>query len=45
MLIRVGGCEMYSGVCGCRLLVYVYFYVCVSSDDCEVEKIDAAIGF
>ena len=24
--------------------VYVYFYVCASSDDCEVEKIDVAVG-
>jgi len=33
VLIRVGGCEMYSGICGCRLSIYVNFYVCVSSDD------------
>ena len=45
MLISVDGCEMYSGICGCRLLVYVYFCVCVSSDDCEVEKVDVAVGF
>jgi len=45
VLFRVDGCEMYSGICGCRLLVYVYFYVCASSDDCEVKKIDVAVGF
>ena len=42
MLIEVGGCEMYGGVCGGRVPVYVYFYVCVSSRDSEVEKIDVA---
>ena len=45
MLIRVYGCEMYICICGCGLSVYVYFYVCVSSDDCEVEKVDVAVGF
>jgi len=45
VLIRVDGCEMYSGVCGCRLSVYVYFYVCATSGDCEVEKVDVAVGF
>ena len=45
MLIRVAGCEMYCGVCGCGLSVYVYFYVRTSSDDCEVEKVDVAVGF
>ena len=45
MLIRVGGCEMYSGVCGCRLSIYVYFYMRASSDDCEVEEVDVAVGF
>ena len=45
VLIRVDGCEMCCGICGCRLSVYVNLYVCASSDDCEVEKIDVAIGF
>jgi len=44
VLIRVDECEMCSGICGGRLLVYVYFYVCASSDDCEVEKVDVAAG-
>ena len=44
MFIGVDGCEMYC-VCSSRFSVYVYFYVCVSSDDCEVEKIDVAAGF
>ena len=44
MFNRVGGCEVYGGICGCRLLpVYVYFYARVSSRDCEVKKIDVAI--
>jgi len=43
VFIRVDGCEMNSGICGCRLSVY--FYVCASSDDCEIEKIDVAVGF
>ena len=41
----VDGCEMYSGVCNSSISVYVYFYVCVSSDDCEVEKVDVTAGF
>ena len=45
MFIGVGGFEMYSGICSFRLSVYAYFYVCVSSDYCEVEKVDVAIGF
>jgi len=45
VLIRVDGCGMYIGICGCRLSVYVYFYVRASSDDCEVEKVDVAVGF
>jgi len=45
VLIRVDGCEMYSGACGYRLSVYGSFYVCASSDDCEVKKIDVAVGF
>jgi len=45
VLIRVDGYEMYSGICGCRLSVYVYFYVCASDDDCEVEKVHVAVGF
>ena len=45
VLIGVDGCEMYCGVCSSGFSVYVYFYVCVSSDDCEVEKIDVAAGF
>jgi hypothetical protein len=45
VLIRVDGCETYRGICGCRLLVYVCFYVCASSDDCEVEKVDVVVGF
>ena len=44
MLIRVDGCEIYCGVCGCRLSVYVYFYVSASSGDCEVEKISGTIA-
>ena len=44
MFIGEEGCEMYCGICSSRLSVYVYFYVCVSSDDCEVEKIDVAVG-
>ena len=43
MFKGVGGCEVYGGICGCWLPLYVYFYVCVSSLDCEVEKIDVAI--
>jgi len=39
----VGGCEVYGGICGCRLPVYVYIYVRVSSLDREVEKIDVAL--
>ena len=27
MLIGVGGSEVYGGICGYRLPVYVYFYV------------------
>ena len=42
MLIGVGGCEVYGGVCGGQLPVYVYFYVCVSSRDSGVKKIDVA---
>ena len=45
MFIGVDGCEMYCGVCSSRFSVYVYFYVFVSSDDCEVEKVDVAVGF
>ena len=45
VFIGVDGCEMYCGVCSSRLSVYVYFYVCVSSDDCEVEKVDVAARF
>jgi hypothetical protein len=45
VLIKVGGCEMYSDVCACRLSVHVYFYVCSSSDDCEVEKVGVAVDF
>ena len=45
VLIRVDECEMYSGICGCRLSVYVCFYVYASSDDSEVEKVDVAVGF
>jgi len=45
VLIMVGGCEMYSGICGCRLSVYVCFYARDTSDDCEVKKVDVAIGF
>ena len=45
MLIRVAGCEMYSGICGCGLSVYVCFYVRAISVDCEVEKVDVAVGF
>jgi len=45
VFIGVDGCEMYCGICSSRLSVNVYFYVCVSSDDCEVEKIDVAAGF
>ena len=45
MFIRVDGCEKYSGICGCRPSVYVCFYVCASSGDCEVEKVDEAVGF
>ena len=44
MLIRVGECEMYSGICACRLSVYVCFCVCGSSDDCEVGEFDVAVG-
>ena len=44
MLIRVGECEMYSGICACRL-TSVCFYVFASSDDCEIEKVDVAVGF
>jgi len=44
VLIRVDGCEMYSGVCGCGLPAYVYFYMCASSGDCEVEKVCIAVG-
>jgi len=43
VLIGVSGCEVYGGVCGGWLPVYVYFYVRVSSSDCEVEKIDVAL--
>ena len=43
VLIGVGGCEVYGGICGCWLPVYVYFYVRVSSRDCRVEKIDVVI--
>ena len=43
MLIGVGGSEVYGGICGYRFPVYVYFYVRVSSRDCEVEKIYVAI--
>jgi len=42
VLNGVGGCVEYGGVCGGRLSVYFYFYVCVSSRDSEVEKIDVA---
>jgi len=45
LLIRVDGCGMYSGICGCRLTVYVNFCVCASSDDCEVENVDVDVGF
>ena len=45
VFIGVGGYEMYCGVCSSRFSVYVYLYVCVSSDDCEVEKVDVAAGF
>jgi hypothetical protein len=45
VLIRVDGCEMYSGICGRRLSVYVYFYARATSDDCKVEKADVAVGF
>ena len=45
MLIRVDGCEMYSGICGCRLLVYVYFYVRATSDDSEVVRVGVTVGF
>jgi len=45
LLIRVDGYEMYGGICGCRLSVYDYFYICASSDDCEFEKFDVAVGF
>jgi len=45
VLIRVAGCEMYCGVCGCGLSVYVCFYLRVNSVDCEVEKVDVSIGF
>ena len=43
VLTGVGGCEVYGGICGCRLPVYVCFYVCVCSRDCEVKKIDVAM--
>jgi len=36
---------MYSGMCGCRFSVYVCFYVRATSDDCDVEKVDVAVGF
>jgi len=45
VLIRVTGCEMYSGICGCGLSVYVYCYVHAISVDCEVEKVDVFVGF
>jgi len=45
VFIGVDGCEIYCGICSSRLSVYVYFYVCISSDDFEVEKIDVAAGF
>jgi len=45
MFIGVDGCEMYCGICSIRLSVDVYFYVCVSSNDCKVKKIDVAVGF
>ena len=45
VFIGVDGCEMYCGICSSKLSVYVYFYVCVSSNDCKVEKIDLAVGF
>jgi len=45
VFIGVVGCEMYCGICSSRLSVYFYFYVCVSSNDCKVEKIDVAAGF
>jgi len=35
-------CIVVSVVVG---FLYVYFYVCVSSNDCKVEKIDLAVGF
>ena len=36
VFIEVDGCEMYCGICSSRLSVYVYFYVCVFSNDCKV---------
>jgi hypothetical protein len=36
---------MCSGICGCMLSVYVYFYVRATSDDCEVEKVVIVVGF
>ena len=39
VFVGVDGCEMNCGICSSRLSVYVYFYVCVSSNDCKVEKI------
>ena len=45
VFIGVDGCEMYCGICSSRLTVYVYFYVCVSCNDCKVEKTDVAAGF
>ena len=45
MFIWVDGCEMYCDICSSRFSVYVFLYVCVSSDDCKVENIDVAVGF
>ena len=45
VFIGKDGCEIYRGICSSRLSVYVYFYVCISSNDCKVEKTDVAVGF
>ena len=43
LLIRVAGYEMYSGICGCRLSVYVCFYVRAVSVEYDVENIDVSV--